>query len=130
MLDLAISIDQGIRLYIFRGEPNDDTLFDCIREAWKDPEYDPEVPEVYDLRQMKADHLSSQGIRNLAKLNEEMHRDTKPVRVAFIAADDLGYGLARMSRPYIHDNRGENIRVFRDEESALEWVRGKENSQS
>jgi hypothetical protein len=44
--------------------------------------------------------------------------------VAFIIDEDFGFGMARMMQPHVHDNRGENIRIFRDEASALDRIAG------
>ena len=61
-------------------------------------------------------------MRAVASLNRELHPHTPPVRVAFVVDHDLGFGLLRMYQPFVHDDRGENIRVFRDEAQALGWI--------
>ena len=68
--------------------------------------------------------MSSRGVRAVARLNRELHPDTPPVRVAFLVDSDLGFGLLRMYQPFVHDDRGENIRVFRDEAQAIGWIHG------
>jgi hypothetical protein len=122
VLDVDVEIRGGVRCCRFSGEIGDDSLVACLRRVWTGAGYDPGVPEIYDFRKVGG-NLSSAAVRAVARLNQELHPHAPPVRVAFLVDHDLGFGLARMYQPYVHDDRGENIGVFRDEAQALVWVR-------
>jgi hypothetical protein len=124
LLDLEVEIRDGVRRCRFVGEIDDDSLVACLRRVWTAVGYDPTLPELYDFRGVGKGDVSSAGIRAVASLNRELHPDTPPVRVAFVVESDLGFGLMRMYRPYVHDDRGDNIGVFRDEAQALAWALG------
>jgi hypothetical protein len=124
LLDLDVEIRDGVRRCRFVGEIDDDSLVACLRRVWTGAGYDPSLPELYDFRAVRTGDVSSAAIRTVARLNRELHPDSPPVRVAFVVESDLGFGLLRMYRPYVHDDRGENIGVFRDEAQALAWALG------
>jgi hypothetical protein len=123
VLEIQMEIRDGIRRCRLAGEVGDDSLLASLRRLWTDPGYEPSLPELYDFRGVHAGDVTSRGVRAVAELNEELHPHAPPVRVAFVVDHDLGFGLLRMYQPYVHDGRGDNIRVFRDEAQALAWVR-------
>lgn len=87
----------------------------------KDPDFDPSYSQIADFSQVTAFEISAQQIRELAQkslFSPSSHR-------AFIAPNDLGYGLGRMFE-MLRENQGEmGIRVFRSLEEALDWVLSK-----
>jgi hypothetical protein len=125
VLGIQVDIQDGLRRCRFEGEVDDDSLVDSLRRLWTDGSYDPSLPELYDFRGIRAGEVTTQGVRAVASLNRKLHPKAPPVRVAFVVDHDLGFGLSRMYQPYVHDDRGDNIRVFRDEAQALAWIRGK-----
>jgi hypothetical protein len=124
VLEIRAEVQDGIRRCRLEGSVDDASLLAALRRLWGDAAYDPSLPELYDFRGIPAGGVTSQGVRAVASLNQELHAGAPPVRVAFLVDHDLGFGLLRMYRPYVHDDRGDNIGVFRDEAPALAWLRG------
>jgi hypothetical protein len=123
VLDIEMEVRDGIRRCRLVGEVHDDTLLVALRRLWTGPGYAPDLPELYDFRGVGGGEVTTRGVRAVAALNEELHAKAPPVRVAFVVEHDLGFGLLRMYQPYVHDDRGDNIGVFRDEAKALAWLR-------
>ena len=69
----------------------------------------------------KGTNISTGELKGLIALSDGRQR--KPSKAAFVATDDLTFGLARMQASY---REGERLssRVFRDEAEALAWLRG------
>jgi hypothetical protein len=123
VLEIEMEVRDGIRRCRLVGEVRDDTLLAALRRLWTGPGYAPDLPELYDFRGVVAGEMTTRGVRAVAALNEELHAKAPPVRVAFVVEHDLGFGLGRMYQPYVHDARGDNIGVFRDEATAMAWLR-------
>jgi hypothetical protein len=125
VLEIRADVRGGIRRCRLEGSVDDASLLDALRRLWTDAAYDPALPELYDFRGVAAGEVTSQAVRAVASLNQELHAGAPPVRVAFLVDHDLGFGLLRMYQPYVHDDRGDNIGVFRDEAPALAWLRAR-----
>lgn len=65
--------------------------------------------------------LSNDDLRKIVEYGSA--RDREPGRVAILADTDLVYGLSRMYEVF-RSSEGAEYRAFRDEEQALEWLRG------
>ncbi len=64
--------------------------------------------------------LANEDIRLVAERGKRAWRG--PARVALLATDDLSFGLLRVFEAF-RSSDGYEIRVFRDEEAALAWLR-------
>lgn len=64
--------------------------------------------------------LSNEDIRLVAEHGKKAWPG--PARVALLATDDLSFGLLRVFEAF-RSSDGYEIRVFRDEEKALAWLR-------
>ena len=64
--------------------------------------------------------LDSEGIRQLADRGKQ--RWTEPARVAFLAENDLAFGLVKIFEVFRNTGEYQTL-VFRDEEEALAWLR-------
>jgi hypothetical protein len=83
-----------------------------------DPEYDPAMHRVMDLREVT--HLpSSEDVRTLASFAK-----TKPpeetARMAIIAPSDLAFGVSMMFKAFV--GYGERLIVVRNEAEAIAWL--------
>ena len=84
----------------------------------KDPAFDPSYSQIADFTQVTKIDLSAEDLHELAQRSIFSAHS----RRAFIAPNDVAYGLGRMFG-MLRENRGEmGIRVFRNLEDALDWV--------
>jgi hypothetical protein len=97
------------------------TLADLLKyyaETRADPDYDPSMHRVMDLREV-AQLPSSDDIRSMATLA----RTKAPIdsaRMAIIASSDLAFGVSMMFKGFV--GFGERLIVVRDEAEAMEWL--------
>jgi hypothetical protein len=84
----------------------------------KDPDFDPSFSQIADLTQVTRIELSADEIRRLAQRTIF----SASSRRAFIAPDEVAFGIGRMFQ-ILRGLEGEKgIRVFRSLEEALDWV--------
>ncbi|MCX5875678.1 MAG: hypothetical protein NT087_05160 [Deltaproteobacteria bacterium] len=81
--------------------------------------YPPTVPTIWDLRALDFANIDSQAIRKIsASLAGFPAR--KNVSIAYVVADQLGYGMMRMWQSLTET--ADNSRVFYDYDKADQWI--------
>lgn len=76
---------------------------------------------MIDLSDISGFEVSSEDIRDVAKLNVSMAEVIGPARVAVVAAHDIAFGMARMWEAYAHTTAWQT-QVFRDRLEAENWL--------
>jgi uncharacterized membrane protein (DUF2068 family) len=76
---------------------------------------------LIDLTDIAGFEVSSENIRDVAKINLSMAEVIGPARVAVVAAHDIAYGMARMWEAYAHTTAWQT-QVFRDRIAAENWL--------
>lgn len=81
--------------------------------------------EVVDLRKITSVKLTTKGIKTIGSIASKT--DTKEInkKLALIVSSNLAFGLARMYEAYrsFSKNANKEIRVFKSETEAFEWVK-------
>ena len=115
----SYSIDREQQAIFSRasGTLTDEELRDHQRRVLADPDFDPRLRQLWDLRQVSAAEVSTATLRDLAAATSYAP-DTKR---AVVAPRDVIYGLARMFQT-LHEHAGEDFRVFRSVEEARDWL--------
>jgi hypothetical protein len=89
-----------------------------------DPDFDPTYSQLMDFTHVTQILLTAVDVQQLALSNIF----SKESRRAFLVANDLAFGLARMFE-ILRENAGEHgIRIFRNLEEALDWVLSKQEA--
>jgi hypothetical protein len=89
-----------------------------------DPDFDPTYSQLMDFTHVTQILLTAVDVQQLALANIF----SKESRRAFLVANDLAFGLARMFE-ILRENAGEEgIRIFRNLEEALDWVLSKQEA--
>jgi len=91
-----------------------------IMDALTDPRSPTPVAMLVDISQSESRRTPDE-LRELADLFGA-HREKLGGHVAFVAAEPLQYGLARMLEIF-SDSRAVTVRVFNDDDEALAWLR-------
>lgn len=89
-----------------------------------DPRFRPGMPGIIDCRRVTS-LFSILDLRRTAADARARPQMQVPGRAAVLASSNLIYGLLRMYEVFNEGNPSE-IRVFREPEKAMEWLRGKE----
>ena len=119
-MPLSFHVDTQERILRSRGSGVLTTadLLGYFAETRADPNYDPSMHRVMDLREV-TQLPSSEDIRSLAALA----RSKAPfdsARMAIIATSDLAFGVSMMFKAFV--GYGERLVVVRDEREAMDWL--------
>jgi|SRR5882724_1721225 len=91
---------------------------DHMERLSRHPDFRPELNQLADFRQITKVDLSSEEIRELAKMTIFSARSQR----AFVVSSDLQFGLGRVFASY-REIRGETgIMIFRQLQDALNWL--------
>lgn len=113
-------IDKERRLVLTTGS-GVFTLADAVShmdKLSKDPDFDPSFSQIVDFTQVTRIELSGDDIRRLAQRTIFSQHS----RRAFIAPDEVAFGIGRMFETLRSLEGEKGIRIFRSLEEALDWV--------
>ncbi|HVZ71084.1 MAG TPA: STAS/SEC14 domain-containing protein [Polyangia bacterium] len=100
------------------GVLDDATLLAYIQRLIDDPAYDGAYADLFDTRDVTTLELTGDGLRTIATLIQKRQRSSP--RVAIVADAPAMFGMARMFELLRDDIE---VRVFRDDATALAWLR-------
>jgi len=122
-------IDNKRQLIIttWEGEAHDNELIEAIKKYQKDIQNQPDCinyNELVDFSNVTNMKLTVEEIINIGEVSlitdkEEVHR-----KQAFVVSSNLVFGLGRMYQAYrsFSDKACKEIRIFKNENDALEWL--------
>ncbi len=113
----TIDLEQQAIFSQASGRLTDSDLIEHQRKVLVDPEFDPHLRQLWDLREVTAADVSSETLRELARATSYAPDTMR----ALVAPGDVVYGLARMFQT-LHEHAGEDLRVFRSIEDAKQWL--------
>jgi hypothetical protein len=116
-----IDAEDGIVFMTAMGDVNFEEYraFMALRDS--DPNYCASMPAVFDARRARLS-FSVDEVRELAQI-ARAQLPGKLIRRAIVVADDLEFGISKLFQILTNDARHQ-YEVFRDYESALDWVTG------
>ena len=109
---------KGVVVGTARGPLTLEDIREGAAAVWRNVEA-PRVRVLWDLREAQF-NLSSTEVRFLAEFTKQ-HSPFSHLRMAFVVAGDLEYGLVRMFEVF-RETEGVRTAVFRDMEKALGWL--------
>lgn len=91
-------------------------------------EYPPNTPAVWDLRSVDFSNFDRELILDIIRVRER-YAERDNAKVAVVADSAVGFGMSRMYElnTAVRPNP-QNVRTFRDLESAEQWLLAPENS--
>jgi hypothetical protein len=116
-------IDQTQRLVTVEatGKVSIAEALDVQRRIRTEPTFDPAYAMLADYRAADLSDFDAAALRRNAENTPFLPVSPR----AYVAGDDLGFGILRMFEIYNeHGKHGMRIKVFRDMDSALQWIRG------
>lgn len=121
-ISYTIDRQRNLVLTTATGVLTDEELLDHKRELIADPEFEPGMKELSDVRGIERLDVSPAGVRRLVALDQEhVDRLGQDYRLAIVAPADASFGTARMYQMLTEANV-ENIGVFRDMDEAKDWL--------
>ena len=102
------------------GVVNDEDMIRHVRALAEVHQKCPYKAELIDLRQIVIGEVTGEAVRQTAEIVSSSP-GLRTVDMAFVATEDVVFGLSRMFEMLQVGHEG-RIRVFRDMESAEEWL--------
>ena len=105
---------------VFTGEE----VFAYQKEVWSRPEV-AGYGELVDMSKVERIELPApKRVGELAALSASMDSPNSPSKMAIVAPEDMIFGLGKMyqARRHLQPAGTKEVRVFRDRESALDWL--------
>jgi hypothetical protein len=124
-MPIRIRVEPAARLRhaVFEGTIGDDELIDAYAAVLGDPDFDPTLNDLVDVRAVRRVDVTPAGVRRLAELVQQIDRFSLPTKVAVVAADDVAYDTARMYEALRVGQRAPaEHRVFREMAEARRWL--------
>lgn len=112
---------------VWEGEANDIELIEAMKTYRKAVQSNPDYlnyNEIVNLNKITKFNLTAEGISTIAEIASTAEKSENYKKLALIANSELAYGLARMYETYrsLPNESNKNIRVFKNENDALEWI--------
>jgi hypothetical protein len=125
-ITFIISPQDRIRTARYRGTVDDESLLAAYVGLITAPDFDPAVDDIVDLRDVSNLDITHEGMRRLVARVAELDILGFRTRVALVAPTTVAFGMGRMYellRGTVR-NTTEDIRVFREFDEAVRWLRG------
>ncbi len=119
LVDCEIDASDRVVTLAISGELNDEGLLTLPAQLRTAPEVEPDFGLLIDLRHAVGRHVTTQGVRDLARLPLVLSPDS---RRAVVVPSDFCFGMARMYQILRDEGPGGDIRVSRDLDEARRWV--------
>ena len=118
----TINKELGVVLSSLAGDISDADLLSSYKELYESECWQPGFHEIVDLRNAQMGGVTSDGLRRVSSMVESFTKGKcEEFKTAFIAPDDLPFGIARMYE-VLSSETPENVMVFRDLNKAFKWL--------
>ncbi len=117
-----IESESGIVIHDVEGKTTISDFIAAFERLTENPDYRLNYNVIWNLTTADLDSLTGADIQLLSKGIKERMKDREPgYKVAFVAGEDLEFGLSNMYKVYSEEMPLE-IKIFRRFEDAVEWV--------
>jgi hypothetical protein len=123
MIHFKVDNRTRTRVASFEGEVNDEDLLGAYERVLAEPDYDPTLDDLVDLRGVMRLDVSSDAVRRLVALFTPLDDLGIRNKLAIVAPTTYVFGMARMYE-ILRSDSPEQICVFRDMSEAERWLSG------
>jgi hypothetical protein len=117
---LQVEPHSGIIIATCSGSLGLEDAKEGAQAIWKQPEFNGQ-PVVWDFRSARLDFLAV-DVGAVARFILEHQPSKPPSKVAFVTANTVDFGLARMFEA-LRKHPSTDVRVFRDFDDAVSWAK-------
>lgn len=121
MIHFEVDGPRRTRVAIFEGIVTDTELLGSYGSLVQEPDYDPTLDDLVDMRGVQRLEVSTEAVRRLVDLFTPIDPEGVTTRLAIVAAKDETFGMARMYE-ILRSDAPEQIRVFRHRAEAEAWL--------
>ena len=123
-IDTIIDSNQHMVIHIITGPLMLKEIQQATVNLYNDPHFQTTMSILVDLRNGTVRNLSQQDIEEFVALNIRMGQQRGAGNSAIVTARDIDFGIARQLQSML-DNTSRRLGVFRDYQSAVDWLNNK-----
>ena len=122
-LHFSLEPDRPYFVTRFVGQIDDAQLFEYYDHIYSHPELQPMRAEFADLSEADMTRVTTRGLEELAKRIEKvfLRLGIESIKTAVYSPRDMPFGLGRVYQAWSNSSP-ELVRVFRDQDEAIEWL--------
>jgi hypothetical protein len=121
-LAIATKVSDELRIHEVSGPLETAEIGEVLAEVYASPDFDPEKPVLWDIRQADAGRLSLADVRSLAIHTSDEYGVVGVGRAAILVSQDATFGRARQYQSLVDGQMVREVRVFRDPGEAMIWL--------
>ena len=122
-MPMTYRIDREARLVRIegRGRLTDDEMVQCISSLRSDPELEPDMQTLSDMRDVEVD-FNTEGVMRMLDVMARTAEKRSSVRAAIVVNSTVAYGMGRMLEMRAEEQSDPVFQIFRDMQAACEWL--------
>ena len=122
-LETKINKKSKFRIHIFTGDFDFDALFEALVSVYDDPDFDPDLNSVWNLIYVEGiEKTTTDQIQKIVAYVSWKREKYGRMKTAIVVSSRIHYGIARMYEQSLEAASKSEIMVYRDLESALQWI--------
>jgi len=123
MLQTEINEEARFRIHTLTGDFKFDDLFEALVRVYDSKDFNPDLNSVWDLIDLKGiEKTSSDQIQKIVAYVSWKREKYGSMKTALVVSSRIHYGIARMYEQSLEAASKSEIMVFRDLESAIQWI--------
>ena len=104
-----------------KGRVTDAEMVQCVSDLRNDPELKPDMHALSDMRAIEVG-FTSEGVAGMLAVMDRTADRRSAARAAIVVSSEVAFGMGRMLELRSENRADPTFQVFRDMDSALEWL--------
>ena len=122
-METEINEKARFRIHTLNGDFNFDEIFEALVRVYDSRDFNPDLNSVWDLIDLKGiEKTSSDQIQKIVAYVSWKREKYGSMKTALVVSSRIHYGIARMYEQSLEAASKSEIMVFRDLESAIQWI--------
>jgi hypothetical protein len=122
-IETEIYETSNFRIHTLMGEFDFDELFETLVSVYEDENFDPSLNSVWDLLDVSGiEKIATDQIQKIVAYVSWKREKYGSMRTALVVSSRIHYGIARMYEQSLEASSKSEIMVFRDLQSAIQWI--------
>jgi hypothetical protein len=123
ILETEINEEAGFRIHTLTGDFEFEAVFEALVGVYDDKDFDPDLNSVWDLIDVKGiEKTGADQIQKIVAYVSWKREKYGTMKTALVVSSRIHYGIARMYEQSLEAASKSEIMVFRDLESAIQWI--------
>lgn len=124
-MEFKTEIDEkaNLRKHTVRGNLTMQDIFDELQRVYSEPGFRADIDVLWDLREARVTTMTSAEVEKLSDFVASHWGPAGKSRAALVVSRDFEFGITRMYEIFLESRMSATVRVFRDMEEALAWMK-------